>query len=265
MRNTCLNAVFLMALITCSISASAKEDDDSIVQKLQNPVANLISVPIQSNWDFGIGQTDAMRYTVNVQPVIPFKLTDEWTLITRTIIPFIHAEATVQDGLNLSGLGDIQQSFFFARPPTANGIIWGVGPIFAYPTASDDRLGSEKFGLGPAGLLLQQKKPWTYGIQVNQVWSVAGNSNRQEISAMLLNPFLSYATPTKTTFSFSSDASYDWIDNQWTVPIQAGVSQLVKIGQQPMSFGITGRYYAKASSGSADWALRFTMTFIFSQ
>lgn len=265
MKQACPNALFIITLITFSTASSA-EDDDEIVQKLQNPVASLISVPIQSNWDFGIGQTNAMRYTANIQPVIPFQLTDDVNLITRTIVPFIHAEATVTGGPNLSGLGDIQQSFFFAPTrPTANGIIYAVGPIFAYPTATDDRLGSEKFGLGPSAVILQQNKPWTYGIQANQVWSIAGTSQKPEFSTLLLNPFLSYATPTKTTFSLSSDTNYDWIGNQWTVALQTGVSQLVRIGSQPVSFGINGRYYAKGPEGGADWALRFTVSFIFAK
>jgi hypothetical protein len=264
-----LPITLLITLLSFTINikqVSAKEDDDSIVQKLQNPVAGLISVPIQSNWDFGIGKTEAMRYTANVQPVIPFELTKDWNLITRTIVPFIHAEATEPDGPNLGGLGDIQQSFFFAPvKPTANKIIWGVGPIFAYPTASDDRLGSEKFGIGPAGVILQQNKPWTYGLQVNQLWSVAGNSHRPEYSNLLLNPFLSYATASKTTFSLNSDTNYDWINSQWTVALGTGVNQLVRFGKQPVNFGIAVRYYAKALEGNADWALRFQMSFVFAK
>ena len=116
---------------------------------------NIEQVSAKKN-DDSIGQTDAMRYTANVQPVIPFKLTDEWTLVIRTIVPFIHAEPTVQGGPSLGDLGDIQQSFFFAPQPTANGVIWGTGSVFAYPTATDDRLRSEKFGLGPAGLILPE-------------------------------------------------------------------------------------------------------------
>lgn len=243
-----------------------EESQDSIVQKLQNPVAGLISVPIQSNWDFGIGQTDAMRYTANLQPVIPFELNDDWNLITRTIVPFIHAEATIPGGANLSGLGDIQQSLFFSpAKPSANRIIWGLGPVFNYPTATDGRLGTEQFGLGPAAVILKQTNPWTFGLQVNQLFSVAGNEQRPEFSTMLLNPFLSYATPSRTTYSLSSDSNYDWLGNQWSIALQSGVSQLLMFGQQPVSLGLTGRYYPKAPAGSADWGLRFTVTLIFAK
>jgi len=195
MKNSYSSAVFLMVLIICSIPAVATENEDSLAQKLQNPVANLISVPIQNNWDFGIGSANAMRYTANVQPVIPFKLNDDLNLITRTIVPIIHAESPVAGGSSISGMGDIVQSFFLSpAKPTASGIIWGAGPVFLYPSASDNRLGTEKFGLGPTAVLLRQQGPWTYGGLVNHIWSVTGNKQRSDVSATFLNPFLSYTT-----------------------------------------------------------------------
>jgi hypothetical protein len=208
------------ALSICAVfviftsSLPAKEDDDSLAQKLQNPVASLISVPIQNNWDFGIGPADAMRYTANIQPVIPFKLNEDLNLITRTIVPIIHAESPVAGGSSISGIGDIVQSFFLSpAKPTASGIIWGAGPVFLYPSATDDRLGTEKFGLGPTAVAL-----------VNHIWSVTGNQQRPDVSATLLNPFLSYITSQQTTYSLSSEGTYDWENTQWIVPIQAGVS-----------------------------------------
>jgi len=195
MKNSYSSAVFLMVLIICSIPAVAAENEDSLAQKLQNPVANLISVPIQNNWDFGIGSANAMRYTANVQPVIPFKLNDDLNLITRTIVPIIHAESPVAGGSSISGMGDIVQSFFLSpAKPTASGIIWGAGPVFLYPSASDNRLGTEKFGLGPTAVLLRQQGPWTYGGLVNHIWSVTGNKQRSDVSATFLNPFLSFPT-----------------------------------------------------------------------
>lgn len=219
------------ALSICAVfviftsSLPAKEDDDSLAQKLQNPVASLISVPIQNNWDFGIGPADAMRYTANIQPVIPFKLNEDLNLITRTIVPIIHAESPVAGGSSISGIGDIVQSFFLSpAKPTASGIIWGAGPVFLYPSATDDRLGTEKFGLGPTAVALRQQGSWTYGGLVNHIWSVTGNQQRPDVSATLLNPFLSYITSQQTTYSLSSESTYDWENTQWIVPIQAGVS-----------------------------------------
>jgi hypothetical protein len=264
MKNAYLKAVFLMALAAFSAPTSANDNADALAQKLQNPVASLISVPIQNNWDFGIGATDAMRYTVNVQPVIPFKLNDDINLITRTIVPIIHAESPVAGGDSISGMGDIVQSFFLSpAKPTTSGIIWGAGPVFLYPSATDDRLGTEKFGLGPTAVLLRQQGPWTYGGLVNHIWSVTGNKQRSDVSGTFLNPFLSYTTSKQTTYSLSTESTYDWERNQWLVPMQAGVSQLVMFGTQPVQFSGSARYYAEVPKGGSEWGLRFSVTLLF--
>lgn len=264
MTKTYIRALFCLYAIAFFSSTPANDDADALAQKLQNPVANLISVPIQNNWDFGIGSTDAMRYTVNVQPVIPFKLSDELNLITRTIVPIIHAESPVPGGDSISGTGDIVQSFFLSpAKPTATGIIWGAGPVFLYPSATDDRLGSEKFGLGPSGVLLRQQGPWTYGALVNHIWSVTGNQQRSDVSATFLNPFVSYTTLNQTTYTLSTESTYDWQNNQWLAPLNAGISQLVMFGKQPVQFSGSARYYAEAPKGGPDWGLRFVVTLLF--
>ncbi len=266
MKTTRIIALLAATLATCFASVSANDDAEALAMKLQNPVANLISVPFQNNWDFGIGPADAMRYTVNVQPVIPIKLNEDLNLITRTIIPISHAESPVPGGDSISGLGDIVQSFFLSpAKPTANGIIWGAGPVFLYPSASDDRLGSEKFGLGPTGVLLRQQGPWTYGGLVNHIWSVTGEEQRADVSATFLQPFLSYTTPRKTTYTLNTESTYDWEGNQWLVPINAGVSQLLLLGKQPVQFSLFGRYYAEAPKDGPEWGLRFSVTLLFPQ
>jgi hypothetical protein len=235
-----------------------------LAQKLQNPVADLISVPLQNNWDFGIGPADAMRYFVNIQPVIPVSLTTEWNLIIRTIMPVIYAESPVPDGDNKAGLGDITQSFFFSpKAPTRGGWIWGVGPVFLYPTATDDALGAEKFGLGPTAVVLKQEHGWTYGMLVNHIWSVAGNGSRNDVSATFMQPFLTYTTKKFTTFGINTETTYDWEHHQGTVPINWFVQQLLKIGKLPIAFQVGVRYYADKPDGGPDWGLRFVTTLLF--
>lgn len=235
-----------------------------LAKKLSNPVASLISVPIQNNWDFGIGSANAMRYTANVQPVIPFSMSADWNVITRTIVPIIYAESPVAGGSDKSGLGDISQSFFFSpTAPTSRGWIWGAGPVFLYPTATDDALGGEKFGLGPTAVLLKQEKGWTYGLLANHIWSVAGPSSRADVNATFLQPFLSFTTKKFTTFGIAAESTYDWENQQWTVPLNVSVSQLLKLGKQPVSFALGGKYYAEGPDGGPDWGLRFTVTFLF--
>ena len=241
----------------------AQDKDAELAKMLSNPVANLMSFPLQSNWDFGIGTNEATRYTLNFQPVIPVSLSDDTTLIIRTILPLIDAESPAPGIPDATGLGDTVQSFFFSpKEPTGGGWIWGVGPAFLWPTASDDLLGSGQWGAGPTVVALKQANGWTVGALGNQIWSYAGDDDRSSVNATFLQPFVSYTTKTKTTFSLNSESTYDWTQSQWNVPINLGVSQLFKIGKIPFQAQIGGRYYAEAPSGGPEWGLRFTLTML---
>jgi hypothetical protein len=245
--------------------AAEEESAAELAKKLQNPVASLISVPLQSNWDWGIGQhrTDAMRYTLNVQPVIPFSLTENWNLITRTIVPFVHAESPIPGGDDAGGIGDILQSFFFSPKAPLGGFILGGGPVLLYPSASNDAIGGEKWGAGPTAVVLRQDLGFTYGILANHVWSFAGNDKRQDVNSTFMQPFVSYTTGTHTTFQLNTESSYDWENSRWTVPINVGIAQLVKIGPLPLQLQLGYRYYAERPIGGPDWGIRFTITFLF--
>jgi hypothetical protein len=261
-----LRIIGLTVALPLALPTSAGAQADStgdLAKKLQNPIANLISVPLQSNWDFGIGRADAMRYTLNVQPVIPISLGREWNLVTRTIVPFIHAESPTPGGDGAGGIGDILQSFFFSPKEPIGGWIIGAGPVFLYPSASDEALGSGKWGAGPTAVVLRQDHGWTYGLLANHVWSFAGNADRPDVSATFLQPFVSYTTTTHTTFGLNTESTYDWKAKEWTVPINLTVSQLLKIGEHPVQFQVGGRYYAERPQGGPDWGLRFTITFLF--
>jgi hypothetical protein len=255
----------IVALGTPLAGSARAEDDHELAKKLQNPIANLISVPLQSNWDWGAGRhgTDAMRYTLNVQPVIPISLTKDWNLITRTIVPFIHAESPIAGGDAAGGIGDILQSFFFSPVAPIGGFILGGGPVFLYPSASDDAIGGEKWGAGPTAVALRQEHGFTYGILANHVWSFAGNDKREDVSSTFMQPFLSYTTRTATTFQLNTESTYDWEKSQWTVPINVGVAQLLKLGPQPIQLQLGYRYYAERPLGGPNWGIRFTVTFLF--
>jgi hypothetical protein len=230
--------------------------------QLNNPVASLISMPLQSNWDFGIGPSDAYRYTLNVQPVIPITLNDEWNLISRTIVPIIDAESPAPGIDDASGLGNITQSFFLSpQKPTAAGLIWGAGPVFVIPTATNDLLGGNQWGMGPTALVLKQKDGWTLGMLANQLWSFNGGND--SFNATYLQPFVAYTTKTHTTFAINSESTYNWIDSQWTIPFNLMVAQLVKIGEVPVQFQLGGRWYAEKPDGGPNWGLRFAVTFLF--
>lgn len=257
-------ALAALAVILPSLRAQETDEAAELAKKLSNPVANLISVPLQANWDFGIGASDASRFTLNIQPVIPVSLNADANLIIRTILPIIDAESPAPGIPGASGLGDTTQSFFYSpKNPTSGGWIWGVGPVFLWPTATDDLLGSGKWGVGPTAVLLKQTGGWTYGILANQVWSYAGSDSRPDVNSMFLQPFLSYTTKTHTSITLNTESTYNWDAHQWTVPLNFTVGQIFKIGHQPMQFTIGGRYYVEKPDGGPDWGVRAVLTFLF--
>ncbi len=259
----------LMMLLSTSVLPAAVygSDNAELAKKTLNPIADLMSLPFQVNYDSGIGPTDDGHKTVlNIQPVIPISLNADWNLISRTIIPLIDQEDILPNGAaDASGVGDVLQSLFFSpKRPTANGWIWGAGPVFLLPTASDDLLGGEKWGLGPTAVVLKQDRGWTYGALANHVWSVAGDDARNDISATYLQPFLSRTTKNLTSYVINSESTYDWNTKQWSVPINLAVTQLLTVGQQPLSLQAGVRYWAESpENGPEGWGFRLTATLLF--
>jgi hypothetical protein len=247
-----------------------EEDKDAeLAKKLQNPVADLISVPFQNNWDFGIGPAHATEYKLNIQPVIPATLNCNWNVIVRTIVPVIDIGAVDNSPFAPAsarqshfGLGDTTQSFFLSPKKPVDGWIIGAGPVLYYPTATDSALGAGKWGAGPTLVLLQQKHGFTYGILANQIWSYAGWGDNN-INSTFLQPFLTYTTKKKTTFGVNTESTYDWENSEWTVPLNFTVQQLLKIGKLPIALQAGYRYYADKPNGGPDWGLRFDVTFLF--
>ncbi|HRY48950.1 MAG TPA: transporter [Candidatus Paceibacterota bacterium] len=229
-----------------------------------NPVASLISVPLQNNFDWGGGPNDdGFQYKLNVQPVIPISLNEDWNVISRTIVPYVYQENVIGTS-SQSGLADTTQSLFFSPvKPTKGGWIWGAGPVLQIPTATDDLLGEEKWGAGPTAVVLKQEGPWTYGALLNHIWSFAGEDGREDVNRTFLQPFASYTTKTFTSLGLNTESSYDWERSQWTVPINAFVQQLLKVGKQPISLQLGGRYYAEGPSGAPEWGLRFQISLLF--
>lgn len=243
--------------------ARAQHDPADLAKQLNNPLAALISVPLQLNHDTGIGTTDAERTTLNVQPVIPVTVDDDWNAISRTILPLIDADAAFAGGEDETGFGDLTQSVFFSlRETPESGWVWGVGPVLLVPTASTDVLGSGKWGLGPTLVMLRQDGGWTYGALANHIWSFAGESDRSDVNSTFVQPFLAFTTGTHTTLTLNSESTYEWHRDDWTIPVNAVVSQLVKIGSVPFSVGLGYREYVEAPEGSPDWGLRFVVTLL---
>lgn len=256
-------------LLTCGsllLPALAPAQEQNLAKQLSNPIAALISVPVQANYDedFGVdNEGSALR--INVQPVIPFSIGPDWNLISRTILPVLSQDDIPTPGTSEFGLGDTVQSLFFSpKAPTAGGWIWGAGPVFLIPTATDETLGSEKWGLGPTAVALKQTGPWTYGALANHIESFAGTSRRADVSATFIQPFLTYVTPAQTTFAVNSESTYDWETNKWSVPINFQALQIMRFGNQLVQIGGGLRYWVTSpDAGAEDWGLRLQFTLLY--
>jgi hypothetical protein len=260
-------ACLAMAAMAFAPPAWAQADQAAeLAKKLANPLAALISVPMQYNHDeYGGANDGAAVGRLNIQPVIPFSLNEDWNLISRTIVPLIDQRDFPAAAMNESGLGDTTASLFLSpKAPTAGGWIWGVGPVFLLPTATQDVLGTEKWGFGPTGVVLKQAGPWTFGMLANHIWGSAGNDSRSNVNATFLQPFVSYTTKTQTTFSANTESTYDWKNEQWQVPLNVAVAQLFRIGTQVLQFQVGARYWADApADGPKGWGWRAQLTLLF--
>ena len=254
------------ALLAAALPAQAQQTAADLAKSLANPVAALISVPFQLNYDQDIGPArSGERWTLNVQPVVPIDLAADWNLISRTIVPLVSQEDIFTGAGRQSGLGDIVQSFFFSpKKPTADGWIWGAGPVLLLRTGSDDLLSAEKWGAGPTGVALRQQGPWTYGVLANHVWSFAGNDRRADVSTTFLQPFVSYTTPDAWTFALNTESTYDWTAEKWAVPVNAVATKVVRLGGQLASIGGGVRYWVESPDGAPHgWAARVVFTLLF--
>jgi hypothetical protein len=256
----------LFAIVPAAPVLADEAGEAALALQLSNPVAALISVPLQLNYDQDIGPADdGDRWLLNVQPVIPFDLNDDWNLISRTILPLVHQSDIFPGAGSQTGTGDTVQSLFFSpKAPTASGWIWGAGPVLLLPTGSNDLLTTDKWGAGPTAVLLKQSNGWTRGVLANHLWSFAGDDDRADVNATFLQPFLTYTTPTQWTFGFNTESSYDWENEQWSVPVNASASKLLRFGNQLVSLGGGVRYWLDSpDSGPEGVGLRLTMTLLF--
>lgn len=252
--------LFLMCLIISSSFSHADESAD-LAKQSQNPVASLISVPLQFNFNFGMGAYDRSQTVLNVQPVLPMTLSSKVNLINRLIIPvFNQPDITSESGGSL-GLGNMVYTAFFT-PAKAGKIIWGIGPAFNLPTRSAPELGAKAFGMGPSLVVLTMPGKWVLGFLVNQLWSI-GND---DLNSFMAQYFITYNLPNGWFISSAPTITANWkapSGKQWTIPFGIGFGKLTKIGKQPIKFQLNGFYNVEKPTAGADWSIQFQTVLLF--
>lgn len=238
--------------------------EEALAKKTQNPVADLISIPFQNNFTFPTGPGDDVLYVLNVQPVIPISITEDWNVITRTIVPIIHQPGLADGQSSDNGIGDLQFTAFLS-PAESTGLIWGAGPVLRFPTASRDTLGSEKWSAGPSVVALMSKGPWVVGGLVQNLWSYAGDSDRNDVNQLLLQPFLNYNLPDGWYLTSSPVVTSDWNRSRqkWTVPVGGGFGKIVRIGKLPVNLQLQAYYNVAKPDEVGDWTIRFQVQLLF--
>lgn len=264
------SVLLLTANIVSAVLVRAQEKPGASAQdlavKLSNPVASLISVPLQNNIDYGMSSYHGSKYTLNFQPVVPFHLSRNVNLITRYIIPIVDQHDITAEGTHQFGLSDATLSAFFSPVGSKSGVIWGAGPAFLVPIGTNDFLTTDKWGLGPTALILRQAKGFTYGLLVNQLWSFAGDENRNDVNQMFLQPFFAYNWKSGAGLSINSEMTFDWSSNSTTAFLNPLITGVTKLGKQAVSLGIGPRVPLAAPSGSKPaFGLRAVITFVFPQ
>ena len=259
--------VILVGMCAFCTSVYAEGDKKALAQAAQNPIANMISLPFQNNVNMNVGSDDKVQNVLNIQPVWPFSINEDWNLITRTILPVISQPEVIPGDGRTDGIGDISFTAAFSpAKPTANGLIWGIGPVFLLPTASDDVLGTEKWGIGPSAVALKIQGPWVYGALINNVWSFAGNDDRADVNSMLLQPFLNYNLSGGWYLTSAPIITANWkadSDNRWTVPIGGGVGKIFSIGKQPINAQLSAYHNVEKPEGAADWQARLQVQLLY--
>jgi hypothetical protein len=252
------------------VKQALDQEEASLAKKLANPVAALISIPFQFNWDDRFGaREDISRMTLNIQPVIPINLSKDWNLISRTILPVIHqndANGRINQNRFDNGVdfGDTLQSLFLSpATPGKFGLIWGLGPVALLPTGTNTFTTANQWALGPTGVVLKQSGPWTVGVLANHLWSVQNRGRLSDVNTSFVQPFVSYTTPSAWSATLQTETTYDWQGEQWAIPINFLVGKVLKLGDQLVSVGAGVRYWAQGpEQGPHGWAGRVVFTIL---
>ena len=249
------------------IAAQGDPDNDKLLATFQNPVGNLISVPFQNNVNFPLGQFSRVQDILNIQPVIPMSLNDDWLLISRWITPVVYQPNILSPSGGANGLGDLNPSLFLS-PARPGKIIWGIGPTFLLPTATDQTLGQGKWGAGPSIVMLLQPEHWTIGFLSNNIWSIGGDRRRPLVNQFLTQYFINYNLKKGWFLTESPILTSNWMapaHNRWLVPFGGGIGRITKIGSQPFVWQVNLYYnlIRPQDIPAPKWQVRLQVAFLF--
>ncbi len=262
--NILVAAVLVTVAATPCIAQEASQEE--LARKTQNPVSDLISLPLQNNTSFGIGPNNRTQNVLNIQPVIPLNA-GKWNVINRPILPVVYQPDVLESEGGTFGLGDLTYQLFFS-PAKPGKLIWGVGPVTIIPTATDDVLGSGKWSAGPAAIALIMHKQIVAGAIVFNAWSFAGDSDRGDVNQFLLQYFINFNIANGWYLVTAPIITANWelpSEDRWIVPFGAGVGKIFAVGRQPMNASVQGYWNAVKPDAldGPDWTLRTQLQFLF--
>lgn len=240
-----------------------EDETGELARATQNPIADLISLPFQWNVGFENGPDDRTSSVLNIQPVYPLNLNDDWNLITRTILPIVNQPPVGTLSRQEWELGNSQFSGFFS-PRDSKGWIWGVGPIFEFPTHTNDVLASDNYSAGPTFVAIKMAGPWVVGGLINQLWSFSGDD--PEVNKMLIQPIINYNMDDGWYLSSGPIITTDWTrdsSNQWTIPVGGGIGKIIRVGKLPINVSTQFFYNVESPDTGDDWSARFQLQFLF--
>lgn len=254
---------FIVVILCIHAPAFAQNtDNQNISKELDDPVSDLINMPVQMNWDSRGGKNDhGQHYYLKFQPVIPLRVYHNWRVISRSIIAVENKHGFGYTGK--TGLGDLTQTFFISPTFHDETFKWGIGPAFLIPTATEKQLGNEKWGAGPSFALLKETPSWSFGLITRHIWSFAGNADTADVNKSVLQPYITRHFKNGWAVKVNPEYTYDWVSHQGELPINLTFSKVITLHQTPLRFSFGGRYYADKMSGGPDWGLRASVTLVF--
>ncbi len=265
MKKLLLTIMSLLIISTNTLSEEEEEDTGDLANTLNNPVANLLQLPLEFNTYKDMGPSnDGTQSVLNFKPVIPINLNEDWLVVSRTITGLVTEQEGMYSGYGSKhGLTDtLQQTFFVPQKPTENGYIWGLGPAVLLPTATDEYLGGDRYAAGINGVILKQSNGWTRGALSYHIWDISG-SGPNDVNLTFLQPFIAYSNKTGGTIAINTESSYNWDQDDYEIPIHLLFKQVFPIKGHLFQFIVGPRYYAASYDDGADgWGFRGGITWL---